>query len=131
METTYCTFRANEIVVSGSGMEQVSGGEGRRMVYLRRAAPVQPPRSSGKVIHLDAWKSAHPQEPHPQLQCAPSRQARAPHTQPGSAQEPSDPRPAEHPAAPSPRRERGMYWDWLASLALIAVAAAACVSFLM
>ena len=114
METTFYTFSANEIAVAGSGVEQASGGDGRRVVCLRGSAPGSG-RTDGKVISLDAWRAAHGAE----------------------GPEPEDALPEEEPAArpvrarSDHRRERGVWLDWLASLALIAVAVSACVSFLL
>lgn len=117
METTFYTISANEIVVAGDGVEQVSGGEGRRVVCLRRSAP-KPAPGKGKVISLDAWRAEHEAEEweeefRPEEE--PEEKAAAPAARPRT----------DH------RRERGLYLDWLVSLTLIAVAAAACVSFLL
>ena len=57
METTYYTFTAREIVVTGDAVRQVSGGS-RRLVCVREAArPVAEAAPSGKVIDLAAWKA--------------------------------------------------------------------------
>lgn len=59
METTYYTLTAREIIVTGDGVEQVSGGSARHMVYLRKGGAGQiPPKAGGKVIDLAAWKAA-------------------------------------------------------------------------
>lgn len=117
METTYYTFSANEIVVTGSGVEQVSGGQGRRMVYLRHSAPKTAAPAQGKVIDFDAWRASHETaagEPESYADEEPEfEQERAPRT------------------VPARRKAHGMYLDWLASVAVIAVAVSACVSFLM
>lgn len=61
METTYYTFTAREILVTGDGVEQAVGGA-RRLVFARRATrPVQPAHKDN-VIDLDAWRMAREEE---------------------------------------------------------------------
>lgn len=120
METTFYTFSANEIVVAGSGVKQVSGGQGRRMVYLRHTEPRTASPSAGKVIDFDTWRARN-EDAVDEMKFSTAMQmeevygggVRAERT--GSAR----------------RAVRGMYLDWLASVAVIAVAVSACVSFLM
>lgn len=123
METTFYTFNANEIVVTGSGVEQVSGGQGRRMVYLRHSAPKAAAPAAGKVIDFEAWRSCHEDtETEPDF-CVEDAALFM------DAENTCD---APAATAASPRRaSHGMYLDWLASVALIAVAVSACVSFLI
>ena len=124
METTFYTFSANEIVVTGDGVEQVSGGEGRRLVCVRRGVS-QPSRpAQGKVISMEAWRAAHVAN------------------EEDWTDEMEDWMESESPAerreeCRSPRartdhsRERSGYLELLACLALIAVSAAACAAFLL
>ena len=118
METTFYTFSANEIAVAGTGVEQASGGDGRRVVCLRSRVSGDR-RTEGKVISLDAWRAAHALEEAPEEDCL--------------GQGPAEEAPAVRAPAQRPRRReaRGAWLDWLASLALIAVAVSACVSFLL
>ena len=126
METTFYTFSANEIVVTGDGVEQVSGGEGRRLVCVRRGAAesgsVRPAR--GKVISMEVWRAAHASD------------------EEDWTEEPEDWMESEDPAEGREERrsirartdhsgERSGYLELLACLALIAVSAAACAAFLL
>ncbi len=65
METTYYTLNAREIVVSGDGVEQVSGGA-RQLVCVRRTAGGARPAGQGKVIDLEAWRAERESEPEPE-----------------------------------------------------------------
>lgn len=62
METTFYTFTANEIIVTGAGVQQVSGDNARRMVYLRHSEPAAEQPAGGKVIDFNAWCAAHEQD---------------------------------------------------------------------
>lgn len=62
METTFYTFTANEIIVTGAGVQQVSGDNTRRMVYLRHSEPVPSQLAGGKIIDFNAWCAAHEEE---------------------------------------------------------------------
>ena len=59
MQTTYYTFTANEIIVTGAGVEQVSGDNARRMVFLRHSEPACAKQSEGKLIDFSAWCAEH------------------------------------------------------------------------
>lgn len=126
METTFYTFSANEIVVTGDGVEQVSGGEGRRLVCVRRGAAdgaqVRPVR--GKVISMEAWRAAH----------VANEEDWADETEDWMESEGSIERQGENwsPRARTDHsRERSGYLELLACIALIAVSAAACAAFLL
>ena len=126
METTYYTFSANEIVVTGDGVEQVSGGEGRRLVCVHRGVTngteARPAR--GKVISVEDWRAAHTRdeeewadEAEDWMESDGMAEARG---------EVPAPRPrTDH------RGERSGCLELLVSAALIAVSAAACVAFLL
>ena len=58
MQTTYYTFTANEIIVTGAGVEQVSGDNARRMVFLRHSEPAKM-QEEGKLIDFSAWCAEH------------------------------------------------------------------------
>lgn len=121
METTYYTFTANEIIVAGDGVRQVSGGEGRRMVYTRRTSVTQPAPSRGSnVVDFNAWRAAHAREESPVEE---EQDGFSAEYAPVERYAPSVTRTA--------RSARGLYLDMVASLALIAVAVSACVSFLL
>ena len=119
METTFYTFSANEIVVTGDGVEQVSGGEGRRLVCVRRgvaeSGSVRPVR--GKVISMEAWRAAHASDEEDW-------------TEPGDPAEGREERRSIR-ARTDHSGERSGYLELLACLALIAVSAAACAAFLL
>ena len=123
METTYYTFTANEIIVAGDGVRQVSGGEGRRMVYLRRSSVADPaPAKGSNVVDFAAWRAAHV-EPQSRPACEEDADGYSAEYAQTERYAPSVTRPA--------RTAKGMYLDLVASLALIAVAASACISFLL
>lgn len=117
MQTTYYTFTANEIIVTGAGVEQASGGSGRRMVYLRHSKPLPETSENGKLIDFTAWCADHEAE-----LCMN-----------GDEREEEACFEAEESVCDE-RTERGarigMYLDWIASAALAAVALSACVGFL-
>jgi hypothetical protein len=60
MKTTYYTVTAREVVVSGDGVQQVSGGNARQLVCLRTPAATGGDR--GKVIDLAAWRADREEE---------------------------------------------------------------------
>lgn len=121
METTYYTFTANEIIVTGDGVRQVSGGEGRRMVCLRRGCPAAPAAVPGSnVVDFTAWRAAHAQPSAVEREQEEDCSVEYAHTE---RYAPSVVRPA--------RAARGIWLDLTASLALIAAAVSACVSFLL
>lgn len=62
METTYYSLNAREIIVSGDGVEQVSGGGARQLVCMRRSAALPRREAQGKVIDLAAWRQARQEE---------------------------------------------------------------------
>lgn len=122
METTYYTFTANEIIVAGDGVRQVSGGEGRRMVYTRRTSVAEPSsRVESNVVDFSAWRAAHVR-PEPVCEDG-AEDGFSVEYAPVERYAPSVTRTA--------RTARGMYLDTVASLALIAVALSACISFLL
>lgn len=59
METTFYTFTANEIIVTGAGVQQVSGNNVRRMVCLRHSGSAVEQSADGRVIDFSAWRAAH------------------------------------------------------------------------
>jgi len=59
MQTTFYTFTANEIIVTGDGVEQVSGDNARRMVYLRHSEPAIKTREESNLIDFTAWCAEH------------------------------------------------------------------------
>ena len=134
METTMYTFTANEIVVAGSAVRQASGGD-RRMVYLRHPVQETAPVSCGKVIDFNAWRAAQEEA-----------QSNSAYENDAACEEEHDfgdflmqeEELLDH--VPSARRtrshqvrsaRRGMYLDWMASAALIAVSITLCISFLL
>ncbi len=66
METTYYSLNAREIIVSGDGVEQVSGGGARQLVCMRRPAALPRREAQGKVIDLAAWRQARQEEQEPE-----------------------------------------------------------------
>ena len=61
METTYYTFTAREILVSGDGVEQAVGGA-RRLALARRPAEEALPVRRDNVIDLAACRAAREEE---------------------------------------------------------------------
>ena len=128
METTMYTFTANEIVVAGSAVRQASGGD-RRMVYLRHPVNESAPAADGKVIDFNAWCAAKEEEAREELPFEADFfedelfEEDVPSFELQSA-----------PAARRPRtdhRARGMYLDWVASAAVIAVSLCASIAFFL
>lgn len=128
METTMYTFTANEIVVAGSAVRQASGGD-RRMVYLRHPVNESAPATGGKVIDFNAWCAAKEEEAREELTCESDFfedelfEEDVPAFEMQSA-----------PAARRPRtdhRAHGMYLDWVASAAVIAVSLCASIAFFL
>ena len=108
METTYYTLTAREIIVTGEAVEQVSGGEARRLVCLRRSSGEEKKtEDGGKIIDLAAWKAAREEEARLEAEwCAGVDQALE--------------EPAEVPARPRRDHRRPILWgaELLASLAV-------------
>lgn len=61
METTYYTFTAREILVSGDGVKQAVGGA-RRLALARRPAAEGRLIRRDNVIDLAAWRAAREEE---------------------------------------------------------------------
>ena len=127
METTMYTFTANEIVVAGSAVRQASGGD-RRMVYLRHPVNESAP-AAGKVIDFNAWRAAKEEEAHEERTCEANFFEDELFGEDVPAFELQS-----APAARRPRtdhRARGMYLDWVASAAVIAVSLCASIAFFL
>ena len=124
METTFYTFRANEIVVAGDGVEQAIGGEGRRLVCVRRSAARPSGGARGRVISMEDWRAAHAPEGADWTEEA--EDWREPES-------PAEGRGTDRPARTRTDHsgERGGCLELLASAALIAFSAAACAAFLL
>ena len=128
METTMYTFTANEIVVAGSAVRQASGGD-RRMVYLRHPVNESAPATGGKVIDFNAWVAAKEEEEREDSTC----EADFFEDEPFAEDVPSFEMQSV-PAARRPRTDhsaRGMYLDWVASAAVIAVSLCASIAFFL
>lgn len=118
METTYYTLNAREIVVSSDGMAQVSGGEGRRLVFTRQTPVSAIPRKPDNVISLADYRSSQ--------------------AEPSGGEDPDFPpdgpecsTPGLSRARTNHRQEKVSYLELVTSAALIGVAAAACAAFLL
>lgn len=61
METTYYTFTAREILVSGDGVKQAVGGA-RRLALARRPAAEGRLIRRDNVVDLAAWRAAREEE---------------------------------------------------------------------
>lgn len=106
MQTTFYTFTANEIIVTGAEVEQVSGDNARRMVYLRHSKPEPEAAEGGKLIDFCAWCAEH-EEPDAAPAAAEKRFAAA---------------------ARWMEKLRGWDLDRILSVALIAVSLFACIN---
>jgi len=133
METTMYTFTANEIVVAGDAVRQASGGD-RRMVYLRHPAPEPASVSGGKVIDFNAWRAAQEEQSVSSMDVTtfPEEINDFEDFFPEEGPVAEDNRPVHRPRTHHARRARtGMYLDWMATAALIAVSISVCISFLL